>query len=284
MYTDYLPIPSKGMFYPLDDYGDRQEYLEVGYLTTEDELMMTSTNLFAKGDILYKLLEKKVCKYNNITLDELLINDKEFILLWLREMAYGNIIEYADNKERFMFDTADIGITYLKTAPDKFGCYQYTYRDCVFNLKLLTIRDERVFKIKGKNNFNFYLSHIKDINGNTDREYIKKVFGNMPFLEGRKLKDFIKEINFGVAEYAFCYSNDKRLKTTIEINENFLGFTQNNLPKTNKMLNDSIIYLLNEGQGYTQSDVLSMPCHIRIYNIERLSEKISKINESIPKR
>lgn len=282
MYTDFIPIPSKGRFYPLDKYGNYREYLEVAYLTTEDEIMMTSPNLFAKGDTLYRLLENKVLPYNkDLEIDDLLVNDKDFILLWLRENAYGNVIDYVDNDERFVFDTHSINITYLKDEPDENQLYSYVKGDYNIKIKLLTIFNERVNKSKNNSKLDYYASHIVNFNGTEDYERIKNLLARTPILVGRDIKKYIDQLNFGVAKEAYCFINNERTKTPVEINELFFGFTASNLSKNNKMLNDNIFYLLNEGQGYTNSDILNMPTHTRLYNIEKLSDKNKRLNDEM---
>ena len=279
MYSDTIPIPSQGLFY--ENVG---EYLEVYHLTTEDELMMTSPNLFNKGDVLYKLLERTVCKHNDIKLDDILINDKEFILLWLRENAYGHIIEHQDKDEKFYFDTNNIKIRNLSIPPDDGLFYTYVYKnEYVFKIKLLTIGDEKKLKHL-KTKLDYYTSYIHSINGNEDKYYIKMFLSNQPILDGRKIKKYIDKINFGVVKETTCIVNNVPTKTNIDMNELFFGYSLDNLSKISKALNDGIFFLMNEGQGYTNNDILKMPTYYRKFNEEKLVEKIHAMNEQLKQK
>lgn len=283
MYTDTIPIPSKGIFYE-----NPTEYLEVKHLTTEDELMMTSPNLFNKGDALYKLLDKAVCQLNDIKLDDILVNDKEFILLWLRENAYGHIIENEEVKdekvETFYFDTRSLTIKNISIMPDDGPFFTMLY-DGKYSLKikLITIGDEKLLR-NSTSKLNYYASHIYSINGNVDKKYINHFFMNQPILKSRLITKFIDRINFGVVKKTTCLINNSPIETTVDIDELFFGYNLNNLTKINKAINSSIFFLLNEGQGYTNSDVLAMPTFQRKFNEDKLVEKINKINEQLKQK
>src|SRR4051812_1042932 len=105
MYADSIPIPSRGLFYE-----GKPEYLNVFYITTEDERNMTAINTFAKGDTLNNLLIKNVCIPNKIELGELLIYDKEYLLLFLKDSAYGYVVDYQDKNGSLYFDSQNLSI------------------------------------------------------------------------------------------------------------------------------------------------------------------------------
>lgn len=283
MYSDNLPLPSYGYFYE-----NKNDYIEVYHLTTEDEIMMTSPNLFNKGDVLNRLIEKTVCKHNDIKLDDILVNDKEFILLWLRESAYGNVIEFNEIKDgkstEFYFDTRNIRIETMSIPPDDGKLFTYIFnKDYTLKLKLLTIGDEKKLP-KNINKIDYYCNFIFSINGNEDRMYINSFLRNQSIMDGRKIKKYIDKINFGVKKDTTCLINKVSTKTSVDINELFFGYSQENLGKITKALNDGIFFLLNEGQGYTNSDVLKMPTWSRKNHEEKLIEKINKMNEQIKQK
>lgn len=283
MYTDVIPLPSKGRFYPKDKYNNFIEYIEVGYLTTEDEMMMTSPNLFAKGDSLYRLLERKIKPYNEfISIDDLLVYDRDFILLWLRENAYGNIIEDVNSETQIRFDTHDMRISYLDREPDFEGQYFLPIDEYVFVVKPLTVYQEKLYNIKGTN-INKYIKMVQSINGCDDSESISKIIKKLPIRVSRLLKKEIESITYGVDTMTFYMKNFKKEITVVPIDEILFGYQQSNLNKVRETLQESIFFLLNEGQGYTDSDIMKMTTHDRIYNITKLGEKIDRINEEMKK-
>lgn len=282
--TDSLPVPSKGIFYERDKYDNPLEYLEVGYLTTEDEIILCTPNLFHRGEALYRVLERKIEPYNNIKLDDLLVNDKETILLWLRESAFGNMIDYIDkDNKRFNFNTHNIAIKNLIHEPDSNGYYSFNVDNMDFKMKLLTVLDERKYKTKF-NRINYLAASIVEINGEEYNFQEKKEFlMNSSISTGRKIRNLIDGFNFGVDRKTIYTYDGKEYKTEITMDELFFGVSKDNLSKNSTAINDSIFFLLNEGQGYINSDILAMPTHIRLYNIDKLSEKIKKHNDEINK-
>ena len=274
-FYDSIPIPSKGLF-----YDGNPEYLRVNYLTTEDELMLTSPNLFHKGDVLNELLEKNVCSINNIKLGDLLINDKEFILLYIKETAYGNVTQYQDEKEKLYFDTHNIKIKTIDSLPEKDGFYHLQYdENTLIKTNFLKVKDEKF--LKSSNKLDYYINHIYSINDNTDRNYIKRFFEHLPILKSKKIKNFIDDVSFGVNKKTFCIFNDKTVDIEIQIDESLFGLTQDNINKKNKSINDIIFFLTNEGEGFTYTDILNMPVHTRRFHEEKLLSKIKRINDEI---
>lgn len=280
--TDSLPIPSKGLFYERDKYDNILEYLEVAYLTTEDEMILCTPNLFNRGEALYRVLERKIEPYNNLKLDDLYVNDKDTILLWLRESAFGNLIDYIDKDgKRFVFNTHNINIKEINRLPDENGEFQLNIENYNIKAKLLKVLDERKYKTK-HDKINFYCASIVSIDGEElDFESKKKFLLSTPITLGRKIKKEIDNINFGVDRRTIYNYDGKVYNTEITMDELFFGVSKENLAKNSTAMNESIFYLLNEGTGYNNSDVMKMPTHIRIYNIEKLSAKIKKHNESM---
>ena len=88
--TEMISLPSKGYLYPEDNPLSSGE-VEVKYMTAREEDILTSGNLIQKGIVLDKLLEALVV--SDVNLDDLLIGDKNAILLAARVLAYGKEYE-----------------------------------------------------------------------------------------------------------------------------------------------------------------------------------------------
>jgi hypothetical protein len=89
--TEMISLPSKGYLYP-DDNPLSSGEVEIKYMTAREEDILTSSNLIQKGIVLDKLLESLIV--TNINLDDLLIGDKNAILLASRVLAYGKEYEF----------------------------------------------------------------------------------------------------------------------------------------------------------------------------------------------
>ena len=89
--TEMISLPSKGHLYSKDSSLSSGE-VEVKYMTAREEDILTSQNLIQKGIVLDKLLESLIV--SDINHDELLLGDKNAILLAARVLAYGKEYEF----------------------------------------------------------------------------------------------------------------------------------------------------------------------------------------------
>lgn len=80
---DVIPLPSNGILYP-----NNISTVKVEYLTAADENILTSPNLVQSGKVFKILLEKKI-KNLGFPIDDLLVGDRNAILLFLRATGYG---------------------------------------------------------------------------------------------------------------------------------------------------------------------------------------------------
>ena len=86
--TEVVNLPSKGKLYqkgsPLAG-----GTIELKYMTAKEEDILTSRNLIQKGIVLDKLLESVIVD-EKITLNDLLLGDKNAIMIATRILGYGN--------------------------------------------------------------------------------------------------------------------------------------------------------------------------------------------------
>ncbi len=85
--TEIIDLPSKGHFYPVDNPLSSGQ-VEIKYMTAKEEDILTSTNLIQKGIVIDKLLEALVVS-EGVNLDDVLIGDKNAIMVASRVLAYG---------------------------------------------------------------------------------------------------------------------------------------------------------------------------------------------------
>ncbi len=275
MLYDSIPIPSEGIFYK-----GRPEYLKIFYMTTEDELQLCTLNAFAKGDALITLLKKTVCEPNELPYEDLLLHDRDYLLLWLKDNAFGYVLDYADKKSSVYFNSQDIDIKMgVPRLPDDGLIYTYKQNGIIFKIRHLKAID--IPKLNKKKSLTYYILHVVSINGNDNHKYIEHQINNMPIAEAKKLKKFIDSIAFGVNKKTHAVLDGKRQEIELEIDESLFGLTLQNLGKLAKNLNDAVFFLLNEGNGYTEQGVLKMPTHIRKLHEDKLIQKINKINENM---
>jgi len=85
--TEVVDLPSQGLLYPKDS-SLSSGTIEIKYMTAREEDILTSANLIKKGIVVEKLLQALIVD-KSIKVDELLIGDKNAILIAARILAYG---------------------------------------------------------------------------------------------------------------------------------------------------------------------------------------------------
>lgn len=85
--TEIITLPSKGLVYPEGSVLAKGE-VTMKLLTAKEEDILTSTNLIRKGIVLDKLLES-ILVDSNVNINDLVIGDKNAILIAARILAFG---------------------------------------------------------------------------------------------------------------------------------------------------------------------------------------------------
>ena len=85
--TEVVDLPSKGLLYSKDSplAGGN---IELKYMTAKEEDILTSRNLIQKGIVLDKLLESIIVS-KKVSLDDLLLGDKNAVMIATRILGYG---------------------------------------------------------------------------------------------------------------------------------------------------------------------------------------------------
>jgi len=135
--TEVVDLPSKGLLYSKDSplAGGT---IELKYMTAKEEDILTSRNLIQKGIVLDKLMEAVIVD-EKVSLDDLLLGDKNAVMIATRVLGYGK--DY----------------TVTLTDPDSGDKQEET-----FDLTQITDKkiDPKLFK-SGKNEFEFDLPASK---------------------------------------------------------------------------------------------------------------------------
>ena len=85
--TETIDLPSKGKLYP-EGSPLREGKVEVKYMTAREEDILTSANLIKKGIVIDKLLNSLIVT-PGVTTDDLILGDKNAIMVASRILAYG---------------------------------------------------------------------------------------------------------------------------------------------------------------------------------------------------
>lgn len=208
---DVIPLPSKGLLYP-----NKKETIEVRYLVGEDENILTSPNLLQSGKFIDVLLEKKI-RSKDLNPNDLLVGDRNAILIWLRATGYGEMypVTVIDPETGQEVET-EIDLTTLKQKPlgadpDENGFFDFELPMSKKKVKfrLLTARDEDEInkraeaQSKKKNSVTdtvtFKLgTQVMSVDGNSDKEWIHNFVRVMPARDSLALRKHIADIEPGM--------------------------------------------------------------------------------------
>lgn len=209
--TEVISLPSQGKCYPEDNPLSSGQ-IEIKYMTAREEEILASQNLIRKGVVLDKLFESIIVD-KKINIDDIIIGDKNAIMLAARILGYGPEyeIQIADEMGNTIDHTVDLGKVQTKEIDfDKLSREnKYSFKTSTgveLEWRMLTHGDEkkvdadvralqRLTKGDGTSAelTTRYRYMITSVNGNEDTKSITD-FINNKFLT-RDTREFRKVIN-----------------------------------------------------------------------------------------
>ena len=232
---DIVPLPSDGLLYP-----NKKDRIKVEFLLSRDENILTSPNLIRSGKILDVLLERKI-KDADIKPEDLLIGDRNAIMIFLRSTGYGSKypVKVIDPNTGEEFET-EVDLSLLKNkglgaTPDENNYFDFTLPKLKKKIKfrLLTAgleREilERVDALSKLNKNNQGISNlltsrlvqmIQAVEGKTDKIWISQFVDHMPASDSLSLRKYIDKIEPGVdMEYTFTSPSGNVFKQNVPVN------------------------------------------------------------------
>ena len=155
--TEIVSLPSKGLLYPKESPLAKGE-IEMKYMTAKEEDILTNQNYIRQGTVIDKLLQSLIV--TPINYDELLIGDKNAILIAARILGYGQDYSFKYSNERGQELEATVDLSKLEEKKVDESLFKAGSNDFPFTLpksgntitfKLLTHGDEKKIEaeIKG---------------------------------------------------------------------------------------------------------------------------------------
>ena len=216
--VETVPLPSRGVTYPVDDSLSGIETVEIRAMTAREEDILTSKALIKKGTVISHLL--KSCLVNkDIDPDAMLAGDRNAIMIALRITGYG--AEYrvevdcpaCGERSKQNFNLAELPIKRLEVSPVAEGANLFEFTlpvtKKVVRFKFLTGRDEQEIMVtlerrkktglSGENLVTTRLQHaLVAVDGITDKTKIGMFIRNMPARDSLELRRFIDKNEPGV--------------------------------------------------------------------------------------
>ena len=206
--TETVTLPSKGLLYSKESPLSKGE-IEMKYMTAAHEDILTNANYIKNGTVIDKLLQALIV--TNINYSDLLVGDKNVILIAARILGYGKDYTINHNGKEINID-----LTKLKEKEINYSLFEKGINEFTFNLpksenvvtfKLLTHGDEQKIdaEIKGmqkiKPDSNPEMSTrmkylITSVNGKRDQKDIREFVDNYLLApDARALRQYYAQIS-----------------------------------------------------------------------------------------
>ncbi len=201
---DVIELPSRGIHYE-----NKKKNVRVAYLTAVDENILSSPNLIATQQVVNELLKRKVLD-KDLSIDDLVEEDKQAILIFLRNTAFGS--EYnltlTDPKTEKEFsavvDLATLKTKDFKLESDENDEYKYYMEKSKVNVtfKFLSKKQEdEIDQIRDSWNGNGIAPiitkqlefMIKSVSGNREPMQIRAFIEKMPIKDSQDFRKFVNE-------------------------------------------------------------------------------------------
>lgn len=213
--TQFVELPSKGKHYPEDHPLKDKEVIEINFMTAKDEDILSSRSLLKNGTAIDRFLQNVITD-NKVSVDSLLIGDKNAIIVDARISAYGrdystevtcpncgtkDKVEYDLQEKKVISPEIPDGVSLTDSGTFKFILPISGFE---VEVKILTSRDESL--IIKKNNkkkketldttfTDQYKLMIVSVDKVTEKGLVNRFVEMMPIKDSKKIREVYKQIN-----------------------------------------------------------------------------------------
>tara|TARA_R110002153_G_scaffold184249_1_gene337426 strand:- start:183 stop:908 length:726 start_codon:yes stop_codon:yes gene_type:complete len=229
--TEIVTLPSQGLLYPSDNPLSSGQ-VEIKYMTAKEEDILTNANYINNGTVLDKLMKSLIV--SDINYDDLLIGDKNAIMVSSRILGYGKDYKFTYQGEEqtvdlTTLDNKEIDSSLFTRGENNFN-FTLPTSGIDISFKLLNHRDEVQIsqELKGLKKLNSdespdlttRLKHmITSIKGSTESKDIREFVENYLLAQdARALRNYIVQIQPDVDLTFFHERIESRVKLPIGLN------------------------------------------------------------------
>lgn len=205
--TEMVELPSRGLLYPKDSPLASGK-IEMKYMTAKEEDILTNQNYIQQGVVIDKLLQSLIV--TPITYGDLLVGDKNAILIASRVLGYGKDYDFEYRGESQTVDLSeikhkDVDYSLFKSGKNEFA-YVTQATGTTLTFRLLTHADEIAIdqEVKGLKKLNKDSSAelstrlkrmILSVEGDSDTKTIRGYVDNhLLARDSRALREYVKTI------------------------------------------------------------------------------------------
>jgi hypothetical protein len=204
--TEIVELPSKGLVYDKESPLSSGK-IEMKYMTAKEEDILTNQSYIQNGTVLDKLLKALIV--SKVNYNDLIVGDKNALLIAARILGYGNDYEFSYKDEKIKIDLSTLENKEIDKSKFEQGKNEFSFTlpksGSIITFKLLTHGDEIKIEreLKGLKKINPKLSAdlstrlkymILSIDGKDEAKDIRE-FVDTYFLaqDSRSLRNYIKD-------------------------------------------------------------------------------------------
>jgi len=219
--TEMVDLPSKGYFY-VDGHPLSSGKVEVKYMTAKEEDILTSQNLIKQGVVIDRLLQSLIVD-KTINVNDLIIGDKNAIMVAARILGYGKDYEFKYDGEEQIADLSklepvELDFSKLTRGQNEFS-YELQNSKRPITFKLLNGHDEKEIEAElkalkkiSKDKSSELTTRLKklilSVDGKADTAYINNFVDN----------EFLSRDSLAFRTHLSSITPDIDMSTTIDIN------------------------------------------------------------------
>ena len=204
--TEQVELPSKGLIYPKESPLS-SGIVEMKYMTAKEEDILTNQAFIKKGIVLDKLLRSLVVS-KDVNIDDLIVGDKNAILIASRLLGYGAEYTFTYGGEQHTVDLNELDNKPLDESNFTQGVNEFEYTlptsKTKITYKLITGRDEKAIEreIAGLKKINKDASPelttrlkqaIISVDGDADKKTVREFVDNYLLAkDSRALREHIR--------------------------------------------------------------------------------------------
>jgi hypothetical protein len=229
--TEEIELPSKGLVYSKDNPLSSGK-VEIKYMTAKEEDILSNQSYIQKGIVLDKLLESVIIN-KDIKLKDLLIGDKNAILIATRILGYGKTYSFTYNGERVDIDLTELDNkpfdeSYIVDGKNEFS-YTLPHSNTLITFKVLDGHGEAKIEaeLKGlrkiqKDNIPELTTRLKHIilsvNGESESKDIREFVDNyMLARDSRAFREHLKSVQPDV-DMSIILDNGEEVEVPLGLN------------------------------------------------------------------
>jgi len=222
--TEFVELPSRGMFYPEDHPLHGQETIEIKFMTAKEEDILASAALLKKGLLLDRLFENILVK--DIDPQSILIGDRSAIMVAARASGYGKIYEtviecpVCSAKNTLLYDLSTVKLSERCFDENYINDNSIEIQDNMFFVTLPTTKVRvglRLLDGYGEKEFNEVATGYEETRVTSTLSAFIEVVGEI--CDRKEIKNFID--NMPAKDSKYIRSIYPKLVPNIELKEDF---------------------------------------------------------------